>query len=110
MIAAHGVMANFFIPQAEYLAGTDCSDASVRFVCTETFEDDWARVVNGSDDSMRVGALHRNARGTRGELAMPASNRTHRAVFAPGDARTIRECLYPWDEALHKAVCRDSRE
>ena len=106
LISQYGAVANFFISQAEYLRGLDCSRASVHFVCTDDFDADWTalhRVFNRS--TLSSAAVHRNARGTRGELAQAASNRTHRRVFSAAHERLVRECLYPWDAHLHRAIC-----
>ena len=90
---------NFLTPQVHYLRGLTCSGAHVYLLCTETLNDDWARIVGmESQVAHLTSALNMRVRNlTRGHGGLSAEN----AAF-------IRRTFVD-DFKLHEAACKRTR-
>eukprot|EP00310_Coccolithus_braarudii_P018083 CAMPEP_0183337804 /NCGR_PEP_ID=MMETSP0164_2-20130417/5323_1 /TAXON_ID=221442 /ORGANISM="Coccolithus pelagicus ssp braarudi, Strain PLY182g" /LENGTH=335 /DNA_ID=CAMNT_0025507557 /DNA_START=13 /DNA_END=1020 /DNA_ORIENTATION=+ len=95
----------FLVSQLDYLRGFDPSTMSLHILCAERFEADWQQLLRRFGLS-EVPLPHANDRLARVH-GKAAHNGTYEDQFSliPKLARFVRNCLYPWDTHLHRALC-----
>jgi hypothetical protein len=97
---------NGLVSQVDWLRGfEECSVHNLHVICTETFDDDWAkfRVEAGRASAGFNTSSHIRSRSNR------AAKRS--AIKSMGltdaDKAFIRGCMYPFDFALHQRFCQE---
>ena len=104
---------HFLTSQLDYLRSADCGHTRVHFLCTESLDDDWHALLRTADPTDNYAPDHSQQDASHNHSSVVhARNRIHQigsklplSQLGPEDARFVRECLYPWDYALHRDMC-----
>eukprot|EP00308_Calcidiscus_leptoporus_P013352 CAMPEP_0119357530 /NCGR_PEP_ID=MMETSP1334-20130426/5903_1 /TAXON_ID=127549 /ORGANISM="Calcidiscus leptoporus, Strain RCC1130" /LENGTH=211 /DNA_ID=CAMNT_0007371799 /DNA_START=361 /DNA_END=996 /DNA_ORIENTATION=+ len=91
---------NFLVSQRDLLRNANCTADELHFICAETMEDDWRRLM------ATFGQPDANLEHANDRLSKASAVAINASTLGDEEAAFMRECLYPWDVALHSKVCR----
>ena len=112
---------NFMTSQADYLRGINCSEVELHFVCQEAFDAGWAALqARFESPSLAAAQMRVSTRAAAsGSLnttisAETRSSEAHADDLAASqlsseDRDFVRNCMFPWDAALHALACPQVR-
>ncbi len=101
----------FLTSQLGYLRGVDCAADEVHFICQERFDEDWRALFAAKQPGHAGDAIaqprqwHSHRRNDNASRSAMQRFAQRRALLSDEEQAFVRRELYPWDTALHRAVC-----